>query len=155
MITYHYVFKNPIGSSWSFSVDWDANLKDTYASPFVSAITLHQSTNWGPGTVFTFNDGAWTRDGQPVTDPGSIRAAVFTSTPADTGVNVGPAPVPDFIPFAGVDLTVSPSEGLFKEFWVVPQSYPTTPDGKPGFLATARGSLNPGKALYFDIPADT
>lgn len=26
MITYHYVFKNPIGSAWQFGVAWDSTL---------------------------------------------------------------------------------------------------------------------------------
>lgn len=64
MISYHYVFKNPVGSSYTFTTKWDVDLADEEISgQYASAVTLTQSENWGPGTVLVYEDGSWQRDG--------------------------------------------------------------------------------------------
>lgn len=149
MITYHYVFKNPIGSAWQFGVAWDTSLQSEYSDAYVSAITLHQSPNWGPGTVLNFMDGAWTRNGQPVEDYSSIRAAVFSASPTSVGLrNV----VPDPIPTGTVDLKALVASGKvlgesFTETLPLQAAWPTLPDGRAGFMQV-NGATITGGQLY-------
>lgn len=80
MISYHYVFKNPVGQAWSFDTIWEGDLDDVPKGNYVSAVTLTESEEYGPGTVLQYKNGEWTRQGDIVVDDLSnagIPAAVF------------------------------------------------------------------------------
>lgn len=51
MVTYHYVFKNPIGASWDFVADWNTTLKDSYRQEYVSAIPLRETAEVNPAEI--------------------------------------------------------------------------------------------------------
>lgn len=87
MVTYHYVFKNPIGSSWDFVADWNTTLKDSYAQEYVSAIPLLETPNVNPAEILQFRDGVWSfEDGTPLPleDIPNLPVAVFACTPTST-----------------------------------------------------------------------
>lgn len=64
MIEYHYVFKNPIGSTWTFGTDWKASPEQAYPYKHVSAVVLSANSDTvDPGQVITLDqsgeEGIW------------------------------------------------------------------------------------------------
>lgn len=45
MIEYHYVFKNPIGSTWTYGTDWRATPQLSYPYEHVSAVVLSSASD--------------------------------------------------------------------------------------------------------------
>lgn len=112
----------------------------------MSAITLHQSPSWGPGTVLNFTDGSWTRNGQPVEDYGSIRAAVFTASPTSVGLR---DVVPDPVPESTFNITALEAKGTvlkepFTKTLRVTSAWPTLADGSYGFIVASQAILTAG-----------
>lgn len=98
MISYHYVFKNPIGSSWTFVTDWNAELLSSYDFEYVSAIPLAEDESLNPAELIHFKNGEWlyTDDTPlPTTNYSAIKAAVFACTPSATVRSVGGGDSPE------------------------------------------------------------
>lgn len=87
MITYHYVFKNPIGSSWDFAADWNTTLGTAYKYDYVSAIPLREDDNLDPAEILHFRDGVWLFEDDTPVSPANYEAipvAIFACTPTET-----------------------------------------------------------------------
>lgn len=87
MITYHYVFKNPIGSSWDFATDWNTTLGTSYKYDYVSAIPMKEDQGLDPAEILHFKDGVWLFEDDTPVPPANYEAipvALFACTPSAT-----------------------------------------------------------------------
>lgn len=65
-VSYVYEFKNPIGSAWDYGVIPFIYPADVEPHDTASVVLLEDTEDYGPGTVFLYDNGRFTHEGEEV-----------------------------------------------------------------------------------------